>query len=110
MESNSKLGPLIESARLEIEKLDQTVFDDWHLELLNLAAQENETSHPAIISDSTRSTLNRLRGFRHVARTHYGLEMDVEKILPLLDDLTSVWTALRSEVEAFLEFAGQQIR
>lgn len=78
--------------------------DDWHLELLRLAGEEKAGAYPAILSDKTRSQMNELRGFRHVARTHYGAELEPERLLPLLDVLTSAWTSVRKEIEAFLTF------
>jgi hypothetical protein len=79
--------------------------DNWHYDLLQSAAKEEPNSHPAIISELTKARLNELRGFRHVAQTHYGMELDAEKIVPLLDGLPSVWEMVRTEIQAFLEFA-----
>ncbi|HIC90841.1 MAG TPA: hypothetical protein EYP21_02010 [Syntrophaceae bacterium] len=39
---------------------------------------------PAVINDALKESLDELRGFRHVFRSHYGFELSELKVMNLL--------------------------
>lgn len=77
---------------------------DWHRQLLDIAFQEQPGIRPAILSTSTHTVLNEYRRFRHVARTHYGMEMKPDLIKALADKLAPTWNDFHQEAEAFIAF------
>lgn len=50
----------------------------WHHELLRQVATPIPELRPALITDETRTTLDRYRGFRHVVRNIYAFALDRE--------------------------------
>jgi len=88
---------------LIVEEIDQTKPGGpaWHQELLRQAATDIPELRPAIISDKTRHSLDRYRGFRHVVRNVYAFELDKELIAPLIHDLPSVFAAAQTDLDRF---------
>jgi len=74
-----------------------------HQELLRLAAAEVPRLRPALISDATRNTLDRYRGFRHVARNIYAFNLDREQLVPLVRDLRYVFESATTDLTRFAE-------
>jgi len=94
---------------LAVTEVDQTLPTGatWHQELLRQAATEIPRLRPAMITDKTRDRLDRYRGFRHVVRNIYALELDKEQIRPLVHDLQSVFADVKSELLRFAEALAQ---
>lgn len=86
---------------------DRPVGLNWHQALLRLAATDVPKLRPALISDATRDTLDRYRGFRHVVRNIYSFELDKEQIALLLRDLRPVFNRARTELSLFAQALGQ---
>ncbi|OGO47036.1 MAG: hypothetical protein A2W37_09950 [Chloroflexi bacterium RBG_16_63_12] len=82
---------------------DHPTGPNWHQELLRLVATEVPKLRPALISDTTRNTLDRYRGFRHVVRNIYSFNLDREQILPLVRDLRYIFETARSDLTRFAE-------
>jgi hypothetical protein len=88
------LERIFELVVAEIDQ-DHPTGPNWHQELLRLAATEIPSLRPALISDTTRNTLDRYRGFRHVVRNIYSFNLDREQILPLVRDLQYIFESAR---------------
>ena len=88
---------------LVAEEIDQTRPGGaaWHQELLRQAATDIPQVRPAVISDATRHSLDRYRGFRHVVRNVYAFDLDKELIAPLIHELPSVFEAARTDLDQF---------
>lgn len=71
----------------------------WHGELLDKMFLEIPTVRPAVLPESSRRALNDLRGFRHVFRHSYDLELDRER-------LAAVAQGWRREKAAVLKALG----
>jgi hypothetical protein len=82
---------------------DHPTGPNWHQELLRLVATEVPRLRPALLSDTTRNTLDRYRGFRHVVRNIYSFNLDREQILPLVRDLRYIFETARSDLTRFAE-------
>jgi hypothetical protein len=76
----------------------------WHRELLESMALDLPGFRPPVISRSTVRALEEFLRFRHLFRNVYGFELDWERVKPLLVRVVGVWTALGSDVSAFLVF------
>lgn len=90
---------------LVIAEVDQTLPTGaaWHQELLRQAATPIPQLRPALITDATRDTLDRYRGFRHVVRNIYAFEIDREQMAPLLRDLRQVFASARADLSRFAD-------
>jgi hypothetical protein len=60
-----------------------------------------EGLRPPVISDELYRRLNDYRSFRHVGRHAYGYELRWEKMKRLVDELPSVASRLKEELNTF---------
>jgi len=96
------LERIFELVVAEIDQ-DHPTGPNWHQELLRLVATEVPRLRPALISDATRNTLDRYRGFRHVVRNIYSFNLDREQILPLVRDLRYIFESAKTDLTRFAE-------
>lgn len=75
--------------------------EGWHAALLDQVAHEVEGLRPPVISDELYRRLNDYRSFRHVGRHAYGYELRWEKMKRLVDELPSVASRLKEELNTF---------
>jgi hypothetical protein len=83
---------------------------NWHEMLLKQMATEVPRVRPAVISETTRSSLDEYRGFRHVVRNVYTFRFDPAKVQRLIQAAPEVFTQVRAELLAFADFLEQQAR
>jgi hypothetical protein len=88
---------------LAVSELDQArpAGAAWHQELLRQAATDIPQVRPAVISDTTRHSLDRYRGFRHVVRYVYAYALDKDLVAPLIDELPAVFESVRTDLLKF---------
>jgi hypothetical protein len=58
---------------------------DWHVELFRRFCTPSSHGLPVLFDEPLRTELGRFRGFRHVARTSYGTELDWAKVSAGID-------------------------
>ncbi len=76
----------------------------WHRELLDRMAEDIPDIRPAVISTSLVQILDEFRRFRHLVRNVYTFHLDPQRMRPLMEQLPSLWQALRTELLAFADF------
>jgi hypothetical protein len=76
----------------------------WHRELLERMAEDIPDIRPAVISTSLVQILDEFRRFRHLVRNVYTFNLDPQRMRPLMEQLPSLWQALRTELLAFADF------
>jgi hypothetical protein len=94
---------------LIVAEVDQSVPSGpaWHQALLRQAATPIPQLRPAIITDVTRDSLDRYRGFRHVIRSVYVFQLDKDQIRPLVRAMREVFANVQSELLHFAETISQ---
>jgi hypothetical protein len=75
----------------------------WHADLLIRAKNENEGVRPPVISEETYNTLDELRGFRHVYRSHYHTNLIPSRIFQRAEDVKKVIPTFLEEFRTFQE-------
>ena len=85
------------------KRIDRTVPNDfsWHHTLLLQATEETDKRIP-VISMQTADLLAPYLKFRHFFRHSYAFLLDWPRMKPLVDDLYSVWAAVKNELESFI--------
>jgi len=78
--------------------------DSWHRDLLSRVATEIPDVRPAVISRALQKQLDDYRRFRHLFRNVYELNLDWDKLIPLLSRLPAVNGNLQEELGGFTEF------
>ncbi|MBI5016704.1 MAG: hypothetical protein HZB55_14620 [Deltaproteobacteria bacterium] len=78
--------------------------EQWHQALLAQMAAEVEGVRPAVISEEAKAPLDRLRGFRHVARNVYAFNLSPDKISGLVLGLPLVLELVQADLQAFAGF------
>lgn len=78
--------------------------DSWHRDLLSRVATEIPDVRPAVISRALQKQLDDYRRFRHLFRNVYELNLDWDKLIPLLSRLPAVNGNLQEELGAFIGF------
>lgn len=86
-------------------EVDRSVPDGphWHRALLDQMASSITDIRPPVISGEVRRQLGPYRGFRHVVRNVYAVELDPDQIEPLLRRLPTMSTTIIDELEAFAD-------
>ena len=74
---------------------------EWHRELLRQMAVALPHIRPPVLSADTAAALNEYLGFRHVVRNIYAFQFDPQRVERLVAGLPSVFSHVRSELEAF---------
>jgi hypothetical protein len=67
-------------------------------------AEDIPDIRPAVISTSLVQILDEFRRFRHLVRNVYTFNLDPQRMRPLMEQLPSLWQALRTELLAFADF------
>ena len=68
----------------------------WHKDLLNLAAENN------FISKETVDKIGKYLFFRHFFTHAYGFLIDEEKLKPLMNDISNIYSEFKREIEEYL--------
>ena len=68
----------------------------WHKDLLNLATDNS------FMSKETVDKIGKYLYFRHFFTHAYGFLIDKEKLTPLMDDISQVYTDFKREVDEYL--------
>jgi len=76
----------------------------WHDQLLRRMRLDLRPVRPAVIDTSTYEALNELRGFRHVFRSVYNLELDPRRLSLVLETAWEMREPLMRQIDTFLEF------
>lgn len=86
-------------------RVDQTVptGPQWHQELLEQMNTDIPSVRPAVLSSAARRKLDRYRGFRHVVRNVYTMDLDPQQIELLVSNLPSTMDQVTRELLAFAE-------
>ena len=78
--------------------------ETWHRDLLQQMARDLAEIRPGVISEDSAATLDELRGFRHLVRNIYTVDLRPEKMEALVSGLPGHWSRLRDELIAFADF------
>jgi hypothetical protein len=76
---------------------------DWHVELFLRFCTPSTRGLPALLDEQLRAELARFRGFRHVARTSYGTELDWKKVSVGIDRVVPTYARFREAIEHYLD-------
>jgi hypothetical protein len=74
----------------------------WHSNLLDRMALRVADLRPAVISDDLKNDLYDFLRFRHVVRNVYGFELDLKKVLPLIDSFADTYQKVKEELNQFM--------
>ncbi len=69
----------------------------WHKDLLDLSVDKN------IISKELSNKLNEYLAFRHFFTHGYGVKLEKEKLIPLAENLPTIWEDFNSEINTFIK-------
>lgn len=59
---------------------------------------------PAVLRPETAEQLDEYRRFRHLVRNIYTTHLDEDRLTPLAEEISSVWTNVRKDLENFIAF------
>ena len=76
----------------------------WHRLLLDQMSKEIPPCRPAVISSSTKISLDEYRRFRHVVRNIYTMNILPDRLEKLIVQLPDTWETIRQELNAFADF------
>lgn len=96
----------------EIAKTFENRVEDpsrYHRELLKRMSLGIPGFRPPLISPTTHTLLNELRGFRHVFRHAYDYELSPEKLNLLRDKMVAQWCLVDQDLEKFQNFLQEAI-
>ncbi|TFG20858.1 MAG: hypothetical protein EU529_14310 [Promethearchaeota archaeon] len=68
----------------------------WHKDLLNLVIENN------LMKKETIDKIGKYLFFRHFFTHAYGFLIDEEKLKPLMDDISAVYSEFKREIENYL--------
>ena len=77
---------------------------EWHLDLLIQMSGEVENIRPAVITRSTRESLDAFRGFRHVVRNVYALNLRPARLKELMEGLNPCFESITNDLNSFASF------
>lgn len=83
--------------------------DNWHYQLLLNMSLDLNGLRPKLFSEELLILLNELRGFRHVFRNVYGVNLDSNKEMALLRKLSQISKMLRKDIASFLIIMDEAI-
>ena len=85
------------------KRIDGTLPNDfsWHHTLLMQMTEKTDNRTP-LVSVQTADLLAPYLKFRHFFRHSYAFMLDWQRMKPLVDELRSVWAAVKNEIESFL--------
>ncbi len=76
----------------------------WHTDLLTQMSGEIDGLRPAVISQSTRLSLDEFRGLRHVIRNVYAFNLRSARLNELINHLPDCFNSVKSDLLEFSEF------
>jgi hypothetical protein len=76
----------------------------WHRESLRQMALEMGELRPVVLRPETAVQLDEYRRFRHLVRNNYTTHLDEDRLAPLAEDITTVWSSVRDDLENFIAF------
>jgi uncharacterized protein YutE (UPF0331/DUF86 family) len=82
---------------LKFQEISIKMSESWHKDLLDLSVDNK------IISSEISKKLDEYRAFRHFFIHGYGILLNKQKLLPLAENLPSVWKKFDSEIDIFLK-------
>jgi len=77
---------------------------NWHQNLLLQMSIPIPDLRPAVISQETRQKLDEYRGFRHVVRNVYTLNLRPSRVRELVGTLRDCYESLADDLEKFCDF------
>jgi hypothetical protein len=75
--------------------------EHWHRDLLEQMSREMPEERPAVLSPHTVALLNDFLAFRHLIRSLYAFELDVERLRYLVDRLPEALSHAKGDLESF---------
>jgi len=75
----------------------------WHRDLLEQMAEERLEERPAVLSVRTLDLLDDFLAFRHLIRSLYAFELDVERLRYLIDQLPEAFFCIKQDLGSFCE-------
>jgi hypothetical protein len=81
---------------------------DWHMRLLELASKEVPDLRPAILP--TNEAVDELRRFRHRIRKRYDVDVDPDRLFPVLQTAVAEWPNIRAHIVVFSAFVDECAR
>ena len=75
--------------------------EHWHRDLLGQMATEIPEARPAVISSETFSMLDDFLAFRHLMRSIYAFELDIDRLKKLLDRLPIAFSYAKEDMDRF---------
>lgn len=84
--------------------IDQSIPDqaDWHRQLLRQMTASIPNVRPAVISQTTRTTLDDYCSFRHVVRNIYTINLKGDRVQQLAQQLIECYDLLKKDLENFI--------
>ena len=83
--------------------------DDWHYQLIFNMSLELNGLRPRLFSVELLNLLNEFKGFSHVFRNVYGINIDSKKEIVLLKKLSKTSKLLRKDIAAFLSIMDEAL-
>lgn len=77
---------------------------NWHTDLLDQMSSEIKGVRPPVILHSTRIKLDDFRGFRHVVRNMYALNLRSGRLNELVNKLPDCFNTTQADFLKFIEF------
>ncbi len=74
----------------------------WHAKLFERFTEEEEPSLPSLFDAALAGEMRAYRGFRHVVRSSYGVELDWERMREGIDRLQSTFERFQQAVLDYL--------
>ena len=73
----------------------------WHKKLLGRAFERTE-KRTSLFKDNHKAPLEEYLTFRHFSRHSYGVEIDWERLKPLVTDVGKVWKSIEQDIREFV--------
>ena len=78
--------------------------DAWHAELVRQMTLDISPTRPSVLNDEVVGQLDEYLRFRHLIRNIYATNLDPRRVGELVRTLPSLWTAVKTQLEAFASF------
>jgi hypothetical protein len=76
---------------------------EWHRDLLVQMSSDIPTTRPPVISEEMVQNLDEYRRFRHVVRSVYSFNFDIQRIEPLIERSSPIFIRIQNELFIFAE-------
>lgn len=77
--------------------------EDWHQQLLTQMTILIPNIRPALVGEQVYKDLNEFRGFRHVVRSNYAFDLELERVMVLAGKLSVSSQAFFVDCQQFCE-------